>query len=239
MTGEQLEAVRMMTNHDLDSGSPLTIVLIGQPTLRRRLRLGDMAALDQRVQLRYHIPSPALTLPEASGYIRRHTEQAGRSDTLFSFVIWSSNKFSVYFRRSELSRTRPRRWLEGACERLVALLGGLAVVVAEPGGDLLPGGSCGAGIGDELVLMLVEFATLGGDGVERGQCPADGRGPGGCQRDLDIEQRDGAERVSTGGRRHHVSGGPGSWPAARRRRRRRFSPWAASSSRRSWAVSSR
>ena len=84
MTGEQLEAVRMLTNHDLDSGSPLTIVLIGQPTLRRRLRLGDMAALDQRVQLRYHIPSPALTLAEAGGYIRRHTEQAGRSDTLFS-----------------------------------------------------------------------------------------------------------------------------------------------------------
>ena len=48
LTGEQLEAVRMLTNHDLDSGSPLTILLIGQPTLQRRLRVGDMAALDQR-----------------------------------------------------------------------------------------------------------------------------------------------------------------------------------------------
>jgi type II secretory pathway predicted ATPase ExeA len=84
MTGEQLEAVRMLTNHDLDSRSPLTIVMIGQPTLRRRLRVGDMAALDQRVQLRYHIPSPALTIPEADGYIRRHLEQAGRPDTIFS-----------------------------------------------------------------------------------------------------------------------------------------------------------
>ena len=84
MTHEQLEAVRMLTNHDLDSGSPLTILLIGQPTLRRRLRVGDMAALDQRVQLRYHIPAPALTPAEASGYIRRHLEHAGRTDTLFS-----------------------------------------------------------------------------------------------------------------------------------------------------------
>jgi len=84
LTGEQLEAIRMLTNHDLDSGSPLTVVLIGQPTLRRRLRVGDMAALDQRVQLRYHIPAPPLTQAEAGGYIRRHTEQAGRSDTLFS-----------------------------------------------------------------------------------------------------------------------------------------------------------
>jgi len=84
MSHDQLEAVRMLTNHDLDSGSPLSILLIGQPTLRRRLRIGDMAALDQRVALRYHIPAPALTLAEASGYIRAHLEHAGRSDTLFS-----------------------------------------------------------------------------------------------------------------------------------------------------------
>ena len=51
LTSEQLEAVRMLTLcRDLDPGSPLTILLIGQPTLRRRLRVGDMAA-DQRIQL--------------------------------------------------------------------------------------------------------------------------------------------------------------------------------------------
>jgi type II secretory pathway predicted ATPase ExeA len=74
LTREQLEAVRMLTNSDLDSRSPLTILLIGQPTLRRRLRVGDMAALDQRVALRYHIPAPPLTPAEASGYIRAHLE---------------------------------------------------------------------------------------------------------------------------------------------------------------------
>jgi type II secretory pathway predicted ATPase ExeA len=84
MSGDQLEAVRMLTSHDLDSRSPLTILLIGQPTLRRRLRVGDMAALDQRIALRYHIPAPALSPDEADGYIRRHLEHAGRSDTLFS-----------------------------------------------------------------------------------------------------------------------------------------------------------
>ncbi len=84
MSGDQLESVRMLTNHDLDSRSPLTILLIGQPTLRRRLRVGDMAALDQRIQLRYHIPAPALSPAETSGYIRRHLEHAGRTDTLFS-----------------------------------------------------------------------------------------------------------------------------------------------------------
>ena len=84
MTHEQLEAVRMLTNSDLDSRSPLTILLIGQPSLRRRLRVGDMAALDQRIDLRYHIPAPALSPEETGGYIRAHLSQAGRSDTLFS-----------------------------------------------------------------------------------------------------------------------------------------------------------
>jgi type II secretory pathway predicted ATPase ExeA len=84
MSGDQLEAIRMLTNGGMDYRSPLTILLIGQPTLRRRLRVGDMAALDQRIQLRYHIPAPALTAEEASGYLRAHLSLAGRSDTLFS-----------------------------------------------------------------------------------------------------------------------------------------------------------
>jgi len=45
MSGDQLEAIRMLTNGGMDYRSPLTILLIGQPTLRRRLRVGDMAAL--------------------------------------------------------------------------------------------------------------------------------------------------------------------------------------------------
>ncbi len=84
LTGEQLESVRMMTSHGLDSSSPLTVLLIGQPTLRRRLRVGDMAAFDQRVQLKYAFPVPSLTPAEADGYIRAHLAHAGRTDTLFS-----------------------------------------------------------------------------------------------------------------------------------------------------------
>ena len=44
----QMEAIRMLTNHDMDSGSPFAAVLVGQPSLRHRLRLGVFAALDQR-----------------------------------------------------------------------------------------------------------------------------------------------------------------------------------------------
>jgi type II secretory pathway predicted ATPase ExeA len=85
LDGPQLEAMRMLTSSDMDSFSPLSILLVGQPDLRRRIKSGDLAALDQRVQLRYHIPTPALDANETRKYIEYHVALAGRgSDTLFS-----------------------------------------------------------------------------------------------------------------------------------------------------------
>ncbi len=78
----QLEAIRMLTNHDLDSASPLACLLIGQPTLRRRIKLGILAALDQRIAVRYTMPG--MTPQETTSYISHHLTLAGRSDPLFS-----------------------------------------------------------------------------------------------------------------------------------------------------------
>ena len=78
----QLEAVRMLTNHEMDSQSPFAALLIGQPTLRRRMKLGVLAALDQRITLRYAMP--AMTATETGSYLKHHLALAGRSDTLFS-----------------------------------------------------------------------------------------------------------------------------------------------------------
>ncbi len=82
LSAEQLEELRMLTNADMDSRSPLALVLLGQPTLRRRLRLGAFAALDQRVALRYHLDG--MDLSETAGYLAHHLKLAGRSDPLFS-----------------------------------------------------------------------------------------------------------------------------------------------------------
>jgi type II secretory pathway predicted ATPase ExeA len=71
-----------LTNADMDSTSPFALVLVGQPTLRQRLRLGAFAALDQRVALRYAIPP--MTAADTGDYIAHHLKLAGRSDTLFS-----------------------------------------------------------------------------------------------------------------------------------------------------------
>ena len=39
----QLEAIRLLTNAEMDAASPLACLLIGQPTLRRRIKLGILA----------------------------------------------------------------------------------------------------------------------------------------------------------------------------------------------------
>ena len=72
----------MLTNHDLDAACPLACLLIGQPTLRRRIKLGILAALDQRIAVRYTMPG--MTGEETASYISHHLKLAGRSDPLFS-----------------------------------------------------------------------------------------------------------------------------------------------------------
>jgi type II secretory pathway predicted ATPase ExeA len=82
LTNDQLEELRLLTNADMDSRSPLAGLLIGQPTLRRRIKLGAFAALDQRITMRCDITG--MTPDETSSYIRHHTKIAGRDDTLFN-----------------------------------------------------------------------------------------------------------------------------------------------------------
>ena len=79
---EQLETIRMLTNHNLDADSPLATLLVGQPTLRRTMKLAVLAALEQRVALRYTMPP--MTSGETASYISHHLTLAGRSGPLFS-----------------------------------------------------------------------------------------------------------------------------------------------------------
>jgi type II secretory pathway predicted ATPase ExeA len=82
LSPDQLEELRLLTNADMDSHSPFACLLVGQPTLRRRIKLGTFAALDQRITLRYAMAG--MTDTETAGYLSHHLKLAGRSDTLFS-----------------------------------------------------------------------------------------------------------------------------------------------------------
>jgi len=66
----------MPTNHDMDSRTPFATVLVGQPTLRRMIKLGVLAALDQRIAVRYQMTG--MTPEETGSYIRHHQQLAGR-----------------------------------------------------------------------------------------------------------------------------------------------------------------
>ncbi|MDQ3989598.1 MAG: AAA family ATPase [Actinomycetota bacterium] len=79
---DQLEELRLLSNADMDSHSPFAALLVGQPTLRRRIKLGTFAALDQRIALRYSMTG--MELPETKSYLTHHLGLVGRSDTLFS-----------------------------------------------------------------------------------------------------------------------------------------------------------
>jgi type II secretory pathway predicted ATPase ExeA len=79
---DQLESIRMLTNHDMDSRSPFACLLIGQPTLRRMIKLGVLAALDQRIAVRYQMTG--MTPDETTTYITHHLQLAGQASPLFS-----------------------------------------------------------------------------------------------------------------------------------------------------------
>ena len=79
---DQLEQIRLLTNSEIDSVAPFAGLLLGQPTLRRRIKLGAFAALDQRIAVRYALPG--MTAPETRDYLGHHLQLVGRSDQLFS-----------------------------------------------------------------------------------------------------------------------------------------------------------
>jgi type II secretory pathway predicted ATPase ExeA len=62
-----LEELRLLTNADKDSRSPFACLLVGQPSLRRRIKLGTFAALDQRIALRYAMSG--MTASETKTYL--------------------------------------------------------------------------------------------------------------------------------------------------------------------------
>ena len=82
LTPEQLEELRLLTNADMDATNTFALLMVGQPMLLRRLKLGSFAALDQRLSTRYQLQP--LDLAEAVQYLRHHLAWAGRKEALFA-----------------------------------------------------------------------------------------------------------------------------------------------------------
>lgn len=82
LDADQLEQARLLSSDQMDSASLLAVVLLAQPALRRKIRRGSFAALDQRIAVRYHLAP--LTGDDTGDYLRHHLQIAGRADPLFA-----------------------------------------------------------------------------------------------------------------------------------------------------------
>jgi hypothetical protein len=66
----------------LDSYNPLSLILVGQPELKRVLQLQVYEAIAQRVNLRYHLPP--LDRQESKEYVCHHLKVAGITSSIFT-----------------------------------------------------------------------------------------------------------------------------------------------------------
>ena len=76
-----LEQLPLLMNFDMDSSRYLSLLLIGQPLLRRTLSLQMHEALRQRVATHYHLEG--ITREELDPYLAQQLKAAGVSQPLF------------------------------------------------------------------------------------------------------------------------------------------------------------
>lgn len=79
---EMLEELRFLLNFQMDSHSPMCLILGGQPELRATLKRQSTLAISQRVNI--HCESRYLERAETREYIMHHLRYAGSKSEIFS-----------------------------------------------------------------------------------------------------------------------------------------------------------
>jgi type II secretory pathway predicted ATPase ExeA len=74
LPSELFDQLRFLLNHDFDANSLLTLVLVGQPDLAAKLRFAPYQALNQRIAVRYSLPT--LDLEETAAYVKHQLKLA-------------------------------------------------------------------------------------------------------------------------------------------------------------------
>jgi len=82
LSTSMLNELRFVINFDVDSLSPLALILTGQPELRDRIRLRALRAIDQRINIRFHLSG--LSEEETKNYIFHSLQKAGGTHMFFS-----------------------------------------------------------------------------------------------------------------------------------------------------------
>lgn len=77
-----LENIRLLTNYQMNKNKLLTIILIGQPELKRKLSLDTYEAFNQRVGIKFHLYG--MSKEETFGYIKHRLDVAGGDGSIFN-----------------------------------------------------------------------------------------------------------------------------------------------------------
>ncbi|HXX54334.1 MAG TPA: AAA family ATPase [Thermodesulfovibrionales bacterium] len=85
---ETFEEIRLLTNFQMDETNLLSLILVGQPDLRRKLELPSLLAFRQRVGLFCHLD--AISEDEIASYINYRVAAGGRNVSLFTDAALSS-----------------------------------------------------------------------------------------------------------------------------------------------------
>jgi general secretion pathway protein A len=120
---EALEEIRLLSNLQADKETLLQVIIVGQPSLRDRLRQPALRQLAQRVAVHYHLRP--LDLQETREYIHYRLERAGGEDIFTESAV---EKLYAY------TKGVPRR-LNAWCD--LSLVAGFAESLQEIDGDFI------------------------------------------------------------------------------------------------------
>jgi general secretion pathway protein A len=88
------DEIRLLTNFQLDHTNLISVVLIGQPELGRRLQHPAYAALNQRITIRFHLRP--LDEEDVFEYLQFRWKVAGGSEERFPFTRETVTKIHAY-----------------------------------------------------------------------------------------------------------------------------------------------
>lgn len=80
LTESNFEEIRLLFNFQLNHRFLMTIILVGQPEVKDRIR--SLKQLDQRIPIKYHLEP--FSYEDTAGYIGFRLNKAGRKDNVFS-----------------------------------------------------------------------------------------------------------------------------------------------------------
>jgi type II secretory pathway predicted ATPase ExeA len=75
LRGDMLQEIRFLTNFQIDSVSPLSLIIVGQPELRTTLKMRLFKPITQRMDIRYHLAG--FDPEETRKYVEHQLQVAG------------------------------------------------------------------------------------------------------------------------------------------------------------------